>query len=206
MAGTCYVAKEFHVVDDDFIRFYNDSSRQATELVVALDLEWYDQTNGDHITEIGIAVQADGGKVVNRHIRIEEHAHLVNRYCPTSYLGFVYGETVVASRWDAMGEIVFWLDGGGNDCPVDLVWHNAQHDENILLRNRVPVYDYVRQVFDTGMIYRRQASRPNNISLKNMCVALNIPHQPGEFHNSGNDAALTLMAFNRLRERGRLTV
>jgi hypothetical protein len=56
--------------------FYN-SNRSANKIIIAIDLEWYDQTNGEHPTEIGLAIQADNDNSTNQYIHYAIHENSV---------------------------------------------------------------------------------------------------------------------------------
>lgn len=68
-------------------------NRVPQRITLAIDLEWYDQSNGNHVKEVGLAIEADDDPDTTLvfHYIVSEHQHLKNRYCPTSRLGFVFG-------------------------------------------------------------------------------------------------------------------
>ena len=76
-------------------------------MIIALDLEWYDQTAGRHITEVGIACEdPEDDFLAYYHYVVEENRHLKNRYCPSSPAGFQFGHTEILCL-DEIGDLLW---------------------------------------------------------------------------------------------------
>ncbi|ORY47302.1 hypothetical protein BCR33DRAFT_848673 [Rhizoclosmatium globosum] len=158
---------------------------------VALDLEWYDQSQGDHLTEVGLAVKTDAG-IKHFHFSVKEHSHLLSRYAPFSSSGFVFGATQVLPLKQVKDNLIFYLTGGLDSVDVDLVWHNPVQDRKVLAKNGIIINELVpiERQFDTGVLF---GGKPRKLSA--ILDALQIPYSKAALHDAGNDAAYTLLAY-----------
>ena len=181
--------------------FWKDPVRLAEKLTIAVDFEWYDQTNGKHLTEIGLTIQphpASENNTVSRHIKIAEHVHFKNRYCPTSQLGFIFGKTEHLALQDAKAELIYWLSSAKNKCPVDLVWHNGILDRKIFNNLGIDVDSYVDNIYDTGTMHKIYRHSHNLRKLEFVAADLGVDIDKRAFHNAGNDSYYTLCCYNML--------
>ncbi|KAJ3116096.1 hypothetical protein HK100_001162 [Physocladia obscura] len=165
---------------------------------VAIDLEWYDQTGGDHVTEVGLAI-ADSKGTRYLHLVIRENSHLENFYAYTSSSGFVFGTSQLVSLCQAKAEIVFWLLGGKQKKNVSLIWHSPHRDDAVLRKLGINILDYVpkENLFDTGEMFK-SCFGGGNPKLSHVLDRLKIKYDPRALHNAGNDAAYTLKAYTAL--------
>jgi hypothetical protein len=177
--------------------YFWDDNRSATRITIAIDMEWYDQTNGSHLKEIGLAIQPDDKSKIYRHFIIKEHQHLINRYSKENPKGFKFGESEYFDTKGALFQLRYWLSGAGNNCPVDLLFHNGQQDKRILQKHRIDI-SQVDRIIDTGDLVKRELNESQMVSLSNSCNRLGILFIAGSLHNAGNDAAYTLEVFNKL--------
>ncbi|KAJ3411175.1 hypothetical protein HDV05_002641 [Chytridiales sp. JEL 0842] len=186
----------------DRVSFYpNDLPRNASSLDVALDLEWWDQSAGEHITEVGIAVQTpDSTITINRHFRVIEHAEFTNNYAPKAKVPFLFGQTEVLYLDQVVDYLRHLFSGLGNDCPVNLILFNGTGDEKALRVNDVPLFTFKRlTIIDVGRMYSEMKGIKG---LKKLAFALDdmgIAFDQRGLHNAGNDAAYTMMLWNAIR-------
>ncbi|KAJ3382431.1 Helicase MOV-10, partial [Entophlyctis sp. JEL0112] len=144
----------------------------------ALDLEWYDQTGGKHLKQIGIATasQSAGGAVFTaRLLVVKEHEGLRyrNRNAPDAALARVLGSATTLV-----------LHNGSNDLRV-LRMHGIDLPEKLLIR-------------DTGAMFVNQTNASSPLSLIALCNALGIHVRADLLHNAGNDAFYTLMCYMKM--------
>ena len=178
--------------------FFNSLPETPQSLIIALDLEWFEQTHGEHVQEIGLAIEPRGYPSCTLHLHyiIQEHYKYTNRRCPTSKLGFIFGESLQGTIPEITSHLQFWLSGAGHDCPVELVVHNGDGDARALGLLGIDIVALTSHIHDTGKLARKP--KEPRISLINLCLELEIQHDPKAFHNAGNDAAYTLLAFRSL--------
>jgi hypothetical protein len=123
-----------------------DEARIPNTITVCFDFEWADQSGGHTITEIGMAVAADEDYLNaegNQHHIIEENVGIVNKYCPTSKLGFLYGFSDTLPIAKSVSWMAYWLKGAGTrPQKITLVGHGMQQDMKI-----VDTQDMYRRVF-----------------------------------------------------------
>jgi hypothetical protein len=208
--------------------FYPDDPNCKPQYIqVAIDLEWYDQSKDYKITEVGIAIQPiisdskskpsstanshDSSTIhtpkarnIYYHFKIVEHSNLINRYCKTSPLGFIFGQTELLTLRDATDMLKYTLTGMGNDCPVELIWHNGRFDEEALQNVGINVREVLRcsggWLSDVGALYNDFVQKKLATGLDYICESLGIECNIKALHNAGNDAVYVLMAHNRLLE------
>ncbi|KAI9318278.1 P-loop containing nucleoside triphosphate hydrolase protein, partial [Obelidium mucronatum] len=165
--------------------------------VAALDLEWFDQTNGEHLTEIGLAiVRGEGTPFEHRSFVIREHAipKYESKIAPRSSTGFLFGTDEYISK----KQIKSTLTAALANIPT-LVLHNGSKDKLVLATNGVKLSGFPNlNIVDAGDLYSLKSGRKSQISLENLCKQLGIPTIGGAFHHAGNDAAFTLMAYMKL--------
>ncbi|KAJ3076432.1 hypothetical protein HDU98_003296 [Podochytrium sp. JEL0797] len=167
--------------------------------LAALDLEWFDQTAGDHLTEIGLAIQSHaGGPVEYKNLIIREHdsRKFRSKSAPSSATGFIFGTKEPISKAYIFATLVAVLRNIST-----LVLHNGDSDRGVLAKHRIDLSLFPQlTVVDTGTLYQQKSGARNKISLENLCALLGISVTSGSFHNAGNDAAYTLIAFHKLNE------
>ena len=182
---------------EESILLNKESLNVQEKTTIALDLEWYDQSNGDHLTEIGISIISDT-IITNYHYIIKEHKHFINKYAPTSKLGFLYGESQVISITSVsklLNDLLF---------KCNLVFHGGTQDKITLLKNGIDIVKLECTVFDTAKMFDLYlkingipGAAKKKCSLENCCKLLlkEGEYRVEGFHNGGNDAAYTLKCF-----------
>jgi DNA polymerase III epsilon subunit-like protein len=126
------------------------------------------------------------------------HKHLENYYCPSASTGFIFGKSKTMKLASAIEELRYWLNGAGNNCPVEVVWHNANLDQMVLSKMGIRVWEFTSNVYDTGAMFMQVFNLRQKRKLEKVCQQLHVQFNPRAFHNAGNDAAYTMMVFNAL--------
>ncbi|KAJ3280043.1 hypothetical protein HDU76_009293, partial [Blyttiomyces sp. JEL0837] len=189
--------------------FPDDPSRKASRLQLAIDLEWYDQTKGEHIKEIGIAIQlVDHSGLQHFHYIVKEHMHMKNQFAKENPEGFAFGESkIILASW-IKPVLEYWLMGAGNECTVDLLLYAGKNDVIAFEKNGVnlAVYTHMKH-HDVAAIFlgylvhsHAQNGRPalNGRKLEEACKEIGLKVNSNVFHNAGNDAHFALVLFNRI--------
>lgn len=165
--------------------------RDFSQKIVSIDFEF----NPGHavkrhincVTEFGLAVQ-ENGKITNFHYLIDDNIKVKE-----TQFQFEFGDTNMISRKNAI-EI---LSSHIQDAKY-LLFHGYSEDYGILKTNKINMRNDI-EILDTLFFYRKLSQGENDdksISLKNLLTILNL--KGDNFHNSGNDAAYTLSAFNKM--------
>ncbi|KAI8622786.1 P-loop containing nucleoside triphosphate hydrolase protein [Chytriomyces sp. MP71] len=163
---------------------------------VALDLEWYDGSHGEHLTEVGWAVLAHATNTIAfGHVHVSDNAHLKSRYAPSSSHGFIFGDSQQMRLSEARSKLRELLSGA-----VVLILHNGSHDLETLRINGIHVKQQFPflQIDDTGALFMRKTGFARLPSLEHVCMSLSVDVVPGSFHNAGNDAAYTMLCYQKL--------
>ncbi|KAJ3407768.1 hypothetical protein HDV05_005308 [Chytridiales sp. JEL 0842] len=177
------------------VSFYpSNPTRNASFLDVALDLEWWDQSAGTRLTEVGIAVQTpDRTLMLNRHFKIIENSRCVNNYVPQPKVDFQFGQTENVYLQQALEYLRYLFSGLGNDCPINLIVFNGSGDEKALRENNILLSDFKRlTLVDVGSEYKNMKGLKEQKKLGYALVDMKIKHNAQGLHNAGNDAAVAL--------------
>ena len=142
-------------------------------IYVALDMEWYDQSQSPYyVKEIGISsLVVEGQEMTHKHIVVQDHLRFVNRYCPTSKLGFIFGNSMTLRKNSAYSLLEKHLLGMPYETRqetsetaetaeissvdlynVHLIVHNGTHDKKVLQEIGINL-DRVIKIHDTGKIF-----------------------------------------------------
>ncbi|KAJ3024756.1 UNVERIFIED_CONTAM: Helicase MOV-10 [Siphonaria sp. JEL0065] len=166
--------------------------------IVTLDLEWFDQTNGKHLTEIGAAIQLTPTCPINHlSIFVREHStpQYKSRSAVQSSTGFIFGDRtrqeIVKAQITATLRAILQIAS-------TLVLHNGTHDKVVLARHQIHYQHFKFMLVDTGALYATKTGVKQQISLQNLLMALGHEARPGSLHDAGNDAAYTLIAYKIL--------
>ena len=171
-----------------------------TSLTVSIDLEWYDQSNGNIILEIGLAIVPNENSelAVNYHWILQENCMYVNRFCKTSPLGFIFGRTERIPIAEAVKRLRYWFQGAGFEIPVRLVAHDPRGDLKALKLMGIDVLSRDKiSISDTQVLFKSMSLK-NKPSLSAMCRELEIEINERALHNAGNDAHYTLLAYQKV--------
>lgn len=175
--------------------------RIPKKIFITFDLEWYDQTDGDHLKEIGLAIFADdfdSSNVIHRHLIVSENQYMHNRYCPTSIMGFIFGESETMPLQAALGVLTYWLDGAGTNAEVFLVGHGTNSDYRVMTKHGLKFQHLTR--YDTATMFQKLKCDRQKTSLVKMCDNLQVDLIRAALHNAGNDAAYCMQAFALMRK------
>ncbi|KAJ3284730.1 hypothetical protein HDU76_008249 [Blyttiomyces sp. JEL0837] len=177
----------------------HESLMTASRLQVALDLEWYDQSNGQDLLEVGLAIQPDNRSImIHEHYVINENNHLENRYAPTSSTGFIFGTSQRLNLHQVIAKTQYWLSGGDYKLPVDVILHDVEKDNRVLMYAGINVWDCADKVYDTKGLFKQRYPGSLKSNLQYACEYMGVEIQLNSFHDAGNDAAYTLRLFNKL--------
>lgn len=194
-------------------RFITGELKYALEglqdpLMIGIDLEWEEaKGKGDNITEVGIAVvdlkevQTSGNRTEDilrsmkvHHIRVKEHAHVVNGYCSVHPDKFEFGH----SRFmDLKGTGTFIEKLFTTDRPIIFVGHAVGNDISKLSQTfniDTGRFENITRTVDTQALANEMGiyGRGQVISLTNLLAHHNISER--FLHNAGNDIACTVIA------------
>lgn len=180
---------------------------------VAMDIESY-EFNTRMVTEIGFGIldtrdidgvaPSDRGtawhkKIQGRHIRIQEHAHAVNRVhvhgCENN---FNFGTTEFVKLRDIpalLKEILQPVNTDGRFRQVILVGHSIDCDLAFVKNVGFDMQKDAkfRETIDTQNMYRHYSRSTQNTGLSRLLRELELDYS--FLHNGGNDAVYTLQAL-----------
>ncbi|KAH0537140.1 hypothetical protein FGG08_006044 [Glutinoglossum americanum] len=193
---------------------------ESSVVFVSIDVESFER---DHkkITEVGISVldtndlsgipPGKGGsgwvkRIQTRHLRIKEHAHLINKDFVTGCADrFEFGE----SEWVSLEEAPSIIAESFRFPTIDqtqrniiLLGHGIDGDIEYLKAmgyNPFNLHNLV-EVLDTSVMYRYLKREQNPRSLGSVLSDLDI--MGWNLHNAGNDAAYTLQAMLAIAVKG----
>jgi hypothetical protein len=183
----------------------NQSFKNAKNISIAMDLEWFDQTDGRHLKEVGLALHAiseDGMTSISQHHHwiIQQHIHMRNRYVKQPKKPFLFASSELVDLSLAVTSLksIFSLSA---EMESQLILHNGSQDKRVLLRHGLGLDQFpFKAILDTGDLTQKYLQRSQKISLENACIALQVPVDSLALHNAGNDAAYTLELFLALNK------
>ena len=155
---------------------------ELTRLTVAIDLEWFEKTDGNQPTEVGLSIIPNGNSeyVYHLHLIIHEHSHLKNRYCKSARIGYLFGFSQIVSVEEAAAILEFWLFGAKLDLPVKMVGHGLDNDLKTMRAMGINTND-IKDICDLQKEFKLSKGR----SLGQVCSLLNLVCDTYSFHNAG---------------------
>ncbi|KAJ3094001.1 Helicase MOV-10 [Physocladia obscura] len=126
--------------------------------IFALDIEWFEETRGLHLTEIGLASPNNNNAsgMSNKCFLVREHQSpdFKSKVAPTSKTGFVFGTSELISKVN-VAAVLKRLLSGPDQSKTTVVLHNGDGDKAVLAMNGIILQSLPNIIIhDTGAMFQ----------------------------------------------------